>query len=309
MDGAGGSGADDVEVQGESIDERWEPAYRRELRREYREFIDETKKRRDEITLPDELIRNTHKLNQMLDRVVATREASIDSEGFRLLSAIGREQVESTHGELIRFDTIVYAEKLVTFMGGRTGGLEQSDHSHLDWARLGERALRVFKKAPTPDFLHGALEVQPVKKKERSANARSREKPGQTSRAREVEDFEDEEESTTKDVGYIFQCLKGACAREPGGKVQYFRFVVDPESFAHTVENMFHFSFLIKEGRAAMSIGEDELPYVHMPREVNEVGQSTAITKNQVIGSLNMADWRRAVEKFNITSAYFPRRQ
>ena len=43
MDGAGGSGADDVEVQGESIDERWEPAYRRELRREYREFIDETK--------------------------------------------------------------------------------------------------------------------------------------------------------------------------------------------------------------------------------------------------------------------------
>ena len=40
---AGGSGADDVEVQGESVDERWEPAYRRELRREYREFIDETK--------------------------------------------------------------------------------------------------------------------------------------------------------------------------------------------------------------------------------------------------------------------------
>ena len=33
---------------------------------------------------------------------------------------------------------------------------------------------------------HGALEVQPVKKRERSANARSREKPGQTSRAREV---------------------------------------------------------------------------------------------------------------------------
>ena len=33
---------------------------------------------------------------------------------------------------------------------------------------------------------HGALEVQPVKKKERSAQTRSREKPGQTSKAREV---------------------------------------------------------------------------------------------------------------------------
>ena len=42
MSGEGASGAD-VQVEGESVDERWEPTYRRQLRREIREFIDDTR--------------------------------------------------------------------------------------------------------------------------------------------------------------------------------------------------------------------------------------------------------------------------
>ena len=59
--------------------------------------------------------------------VVAPREAAIDSEGFRLLSAIGREQVEATHGDLIQFDASNYAEQLVTFMEGAGGPREDQE--------------------------------------------------------------------------------------------------------------------------------------------------------------------------------------
>ena len=62
---------------------------------------------------------------------------------------------------------------------------------------------------------------------------------------KELSHFEEEEESTTKDVAHIFKHLKLAC-EEGKRRVHYFRFLVDPDSFAHTVENMFHFSFLIK---------------------------------------------------------------
>ena len=107
----------------------------------------------------------------------------------------------------------------------------------------------------------------------------------EVSKPKEVTDFEEEEESTTKDVMHVFKCLKRACERE--GKVHYFTFLVDPMSFAHTVENMFHFAFLIKvrglvclveegrcergkltvvlplqDGRAGVEMGEDGQPYI-----------------------------------------------
>ena len=109
--------------------------------------------RREEITLPDELIRQVSDLDNIFKDVVASREAVIDSEGFRILSAIGREQVDSVQGELIQFDTIVYAEKLVTYMGGRRADVDNPREAQLDWRKLGRRAMRACRRAPTPSFL------------------------------------------------------------------------------------------------------------------------------------------------------------
>ena len=85
-----------------------------------------------------------------MKNVVAPREAAIDAEGFRLLSSIGREQVEATHGDLIQFDASNYAEQLVTFMGGRRGAGGVGD---LNWTKLGDRAVKMFRTAPTTNFL------------------------------------------------------------------------------------------------------------------------------------------------------------
>ena len=91
---------------------------------------------------------------------------------------------------------------------------------------------------------HGALDLQPLKKRARSARRKDRTATTEVNKPKEVTDFEEEEESTTKDVMHVFSCLKRECERE--GRVHYFIFLVDPTSFAHTVENMFHFAFLIK---------------------------------------------------------------
>lgn len=52
-------------------------------------------------------------MNNVYMDVVTPREAAIDAEGFQLLSSIGKEQVESSVGELV-FDPVVFAEKLVS---------------------------------------------------------------------------------------------------------------------------------------------------------------------------------------------------
>ena len=91
---------------------------------------------------------------------------------------------------------------------------------------------------------HGALDLQPLKKRARSARRKDQTATTEVNKPKEATDFEEEEESTTKDVMHVFQCLKDACKSEE--RVHYFKFLVDPMSFAHTVENMFHFAFLIK---------------------------------------------------------------
>ena len=102
---------------------------------------------REDITLPEKLMKQVKCLDKLMTNVVASKEAAIDAEGFRLLSTIGREQVEATHGNLIQFDSSTYAEKLITFMGGRRGTKE------LQWEDLGEKVANVFNKPPPPNFL------------------------------------------------------------------------------------------------------------------------------------------------------------
>ena len=46
--------------------------------------------------------------------VVASREAAIDSEHIKLLSEIARGRAQSSRGELVEFDSVVYCEKLVS---------------------------------------------------------------------------------------------------------------------------------------------------------------------------------------------------
>lgn len=45
--------------------------------------------------------------------VVAPREAAIDAEHIKVLSEIAREKAQSSRGELVVFEPVVYCEKLV----------------------------------------------------------------------------------------------------------------------------------------------------------------------------------------------------
>lgn len=38
----------------------------------------------------------------------------------------------------------------------------------------------------------------------------------------------------------------------------YLKFIVNPDSFAQTIENIFYYSFLVRDGTAALEMDEDE---------------------------------------------------
>lgn len=66
-----------------------------------------------------------------------------------------------------------------------------------------------------------------------------------------VDTEKDRESETSKRVEHIFSLLQKT------GKINFWKFVADPTSFGRTVENIFHFAFLIKDGYARITKGAD----------------------------------------------------
>ena len=93
---------------------------------------------------------------------------------------------------------------------------------------------------------YGSLTLTPRVKMSRKMSRQDRPLATETTRPVEVQQSGDGEEATTKDVHNLFKHLKAALDKNPQRRVHYFKFLVHPTSFSQTVENIFHFSFLIK---------------------------------------------------------------
>jgi hypothetical protein len=77
-----------------------------------------------------------------------------------------------------------------------------------------------------------------------------------------VESTQQGTDQTDEMVKKVFKCLVDcwkAGGRQP---VNYFRLLLDPESFGRSVENIFHMSFLVKQKMVEVQVGESGLPEV-----------------------------------------------
>merc|ERR1712130_961914 len=94
--------------------------------------------------------------------------------------------------------------------------------------------------------------------------------------------------------------------------VNFFRFVIDPESFGATIENLFHVSFLVKEGKVNVIVDEGiGLPVIVPVRQgaAGGGGGSAEERKNQVVMNMCMEDWQKLKEKLDVRRALISRMQ
>ena len=102
---------------------------------------------------------------------------------------------------------------------------------------------------------------------------------------------EKSENQTGQMVMHVFRCLV-ATFREMGrSPSNCFRFVLDPTCFGTSIENMFHVSFLVKEGKIVCQ--ETVLPMI-TPKSTKNKEQEE--DKKQVVMNVSMDDWRRMVK-------------
>lgn len=163
----------------------------------------------------------------------------------------------------------------------------------LDWAHLGAFACQQHNsRPPIPGFLLGPLSLEKrarrvMQRRAPNANRDLVETQPEILRPEDIE--RSENSSLTFLCARIMERLRHAAAagmdaceaeawegitdeqvkelmRKHGlnadGGMDLFRFVINPRSFGQTVENMFYVSFLIRDGKAAITVDEDGLPFL-----------------------------------------------
>ncbi|CAJ1067759.1 non-structural maintenance of chromosomes element 4 homolog A [Xyrichtys novacula] len=102
-----------------------------------------------------------------------------------------------------------------------------------------------------------------------------------------------------------FHFMRGSFHAEPTSPISYYEFVIDPDSFSRTVENIFHTSFLIRDGLARMYLDEDKLPCI-APVEEGEAEAAESSNRKQGIVSINPKIWKELIDAFDITATMIP---
>ncbi len=108
--------------------------------------------------------------------------------------------------------------------------------------------------------------IEPTERKERKKAVR--EKIAEKINSEDVKNTSESIDQTDKETSKRVESLRNYLEKEDKPE-NFFQFIVNPNSFSQTVENLFHFSFLVKDGQASLKV-KDGVPVVapeQPPRE------------------------------------------
>jgi len=309
-EGFGDEGGLDHDMEdGEEGQTNQSDAEKRQVRKKLREMHDKLTQHKDKFTAgedTEEFAALLQEANQILNSVKGTQEAIEDAKMFKLLCQSVREMSEDTNTNEKKFHSDEYCSHL-----GRSMNTAQDNHMGLQVTRLqlvslGEKLSLKFRRTPTMTFVLGAIDTEPPESADRPAKQKKMKTEYREKVATKTvihEKSQANEQKTDKLVNSTRKLLELAYRQNGKKPVSYFEFVIDPESFGNTVENMFHVSFLVKQRVCRLSIHEEtDLPILE-PVLGGKPGIEEEKAKNQAVISISYQDWEELKEALDITDA------
>ena len=253
----------------------------------------------------DALLDHMKQADDLYTHVDDPTAAILDARLVAQLSRICRQQGEGLSTNAQAFHMVEFADKMVHNMGGDTDaktGRVALPGRH--WAKLGSAIKVLFARPPGLAYLYGSLEKGEIERKEKQRREKIKgtaDRDLVVTKAKVMTAAENAAQSTKNRTEILIQSTLTQLVskfREDGrGKepIDYLAFVLNRDSFAATVENVFHCSFLVKEGKAGISLDDGGQPVISPTRKkkggnTQSVGDHHA-EKKQVVMSLTMDDW------------------
>uniref|UniRef100_A0A8D0BE30 Non-structural maintenance of chromosomes element 4 n=1 Tax=Salvator merianae TaxID=96440 RepID=A0A8D0BE30_SALMN len=293
---------------------------RRLLRQQYRELMCSVQQNREMMlsTRNDKLTEALEDANKLFIGVSRPREAALDSQFLVLASDLGKEKANQLYSDMTVFDPSAFAEDLLAFMGFNcleTEGSDAEEEQFADgylpgnaWLKLGSEAKKYFRRAPGFHFMLGTFNADPPVERPRIERQRKKagSEEGRAMPAQLKKMEESHQEATEKEVERILGLLQAYYNDDPNAPISFLEFVTDPESFARTVENMFHVSFLIRDGLAGIKLDEDNLPVIEPLHSEGGEKDQDAQARKQAVMSMSYQEWQEVVQTFEISQAMIP---
>jgi len=295
--------SDNGNISDEEVEDGEEAEARRaEVRAGYRKLMDEIAGKEEELVSIEnhQLLGYMQHNAELFSNVSAPQEAVMDAQVIKHLSRLCRQQAEQMSANISQFRYEEYAERLVVSMRGEGG----QQLARRKWVMLGQQAKVFFRKSPFLTCMYGALDTTPPppkEKKTREPKSRQATKVSDLVETKEtvLAEAEKSENQTEQMVMHVFKCLVARYRELEKKPVNYFKFVMHPTCFGTSIENIFHVSFLVKEGKADISLCEKTgLPMIK-PLSKRK-GEKDGESKNQVVMNMNMEDWERIVMEEDI---------
>ncbi|KAJ7251552.1 Nse4 C-terminal-domain-containing protein [Mycena haematopus] len=287
-----------------------DPEERRGVRKGYRTLAKSVEEHQHNLNdySAQQLTDQVKKADELFDRVKGPQEATLDSAFLLMASNMGAQKARAMKSGSGSFDIDDFVSKLVIFMGGAQQLDDDSDgednRGSLEWDRIGRRALAKSRRVPAMGFMLGPLSIE---QKKRNVTKRAKfEKDKADMRApQEIkeEDIARAENETTKNVATLETLLAAE-----DGPVNLFEFVINPNDFAQSVENIFYLSFLIRDGKVALETQDDGQVVIYICQQPDDNDYIAGLKKRQIVLEFDKATWERAKEVFNITKSKIPQR-
>lgn len=206
------------------------------------------------------------------------------------------------------FDIHMDAYNLDDFARHLAVYLKDDDEEYLNWEKLEDDAIDNFKLAPTFCYMYGTFkekEITPTQQEQRQRTVRGKFEACEKQKPDNIHVVNKEEEGVDETVKSMLSILREHCKTNQTSSVSYYHFIID-DDFTKTIENIFHFAFLIRDGAIQIHLEEDNLPYAKPVSKSSERNQENGNIENtQQVLSLDWNDWMSLRKCLNIEKGIY----
>eukprot|EP00043_Microstomoeca_roanoka_P010889 m.102902 g.102902 ORF g.102902 m.102902 type:complete len:316 (+) comp15026_c1_seq2:245-1192(+) len=302
----------------------------RKLKEQLRNIQHIIRERREDLAKPDN--KQAHELLQQLQQLQEDNTGKNGSEsapeGVMIsqilldLTKLMNRQALSLDTAYISLDATTYRESLsrIADQNSDDDAEGSAKRPKMDWAVLGQLAQGIAAPLPAFNIMYGPLSMD-LSKRVVTKSARSKVDPNAIAVLKPTANKQEIEKDMTavriQEVShYLSKALEAAKRKTPpGGRpaVDFFEFVVNPNDFGQTVENIFHLSFLVKEGDVSIFLNENGLPCIGSgakSTEMNEANARKQLSEPRIqhVMSISYTEWQAVKEAYNITESFLPHR-